>query len=61
MGKRKYFASLAPKPLPEFSRDNPTKAKPARAKALLAKGNTHDEIAKSIGVSRRTVIRYLQG
>ena len=42
-------------------RSGSTKAKPARAKALLAKGNTHDEIAKSIGVSRRTVIRYLQG
>jgi len=37
-----------------------TKAKPARAKALLAKGNTHEEIATSLGVSRRTVIRYLQ-
>lgn len=41
-------------------RSGSTKAKPARAKALLAKGNTHDEIAKSLGVSRRTVIRYLK-
>jgi len=37
-----------------------TKAKPARAKALLERGNTHEEIATSLGVSRRTVIRYLQ-
>lgn len=36
-----------------------TKAKPARAKRLRDKGNTHAEIARSLGVSRRTVIRYL--
>ena len=36
-----------------------TKARPARAKQLLAKGNTHGEIAQSLGVSRRTVLRYL--
>lgn len=36
-----------------------TKAKPARAAALRAKGNTDAEIATSLGVSRRTVQRYL--
>jgi DNA invertase Pin-like site-specific DNA recombinase len=30
-----------------------------RAKGLLAKDLTHDEIAKQLGVSRRTVLRYL--
>jgi len=37
-----------------------TKAKPARAKRLADKGLTHGEIATALGVSRRTVIRYLQ-
>lgn len=36
-----------------------TKAKPTRAKQLADKGLTHVEIAKSLGVSRRTVLRYL--
>jgi DNA invertase Pin-like site-specific DNA recombinase len=36
-----------------------TKAKPNRAKSLREKGLTHEEIAQSLGVSRRTVIRYL--
>lgn len=36
-----------------------TKAKPARARQLAEKGLTHGEIAKSLGVSRRTVLRYL--
>ncbi|EAQ81745.1 recombinase family protein [Blastopirellula marina] len=36
-----------------------TKGKPARAMALREKGLTHDEIAVAMGVSRRTVIRYL--
>lgn len=36
-----------------------TKAKPSRARALRDKGLTHDEIATAMGVSRRTVIRYL--
>jgi len=37
-----------------------TKAKPKRAKQLLEKGLSHNEIATAMGVSRRTVIRYLQ-
>lgn len=37
-----------------------TKAKPARAKRLLEQGLTHSEIGTALGVSRRTVIRYLQ-
>lgn len=37
-----------------------TKAKPQRAKRLRDKGLTHDEIGSALGVSRRTVIRYLQ-
>lgn len=36
-----------------------TKAKPARAKKLRERGLTHNEIASAMGVSRRTVIRYL--
>lgn len=36
------------------------KAKPARAKELLVNGLTHNEIATALGVSRRSVIRYLQ-
>lgn len=40
-------------------RSGTTKAKPARAKQLAEKGLTHREIAKSLGVSRRTVLRYL--
>lgn len=38
-----------------------TKAKPARARKLLEQGNNHSEIALAMGVSRRTVIRYLAG
>ncbi len=37
-----------------------TKAKPERAAELRAKGLTHAEIAMALGVSRRTVQRYLQ-
>jgi DNA invertase Pin-like site-specific DNA recombinase len=37
-----------------------TKAKPQRAQKLLSRGLTHGEIAQAMGVSRRTVIRYLQ-
>lgn len=37
-----------------------TKAKPQRARELHGKGLTHDEIAEALGVSRRTVFRYLQ-
>jgi DNA invertase Pin-like site-specific DNA recombinase len=36
-----------------------TKGKPDRAKKLLAKGLNHSEIATALGISRRTVIRYL--
>lgn len=36
-----------------------TKAKPQRAQKLRDKGLTHAEIATAMGVSRRTVIRYL--
>ena len=36
-----------------------TKAKPDRAKELLAKGLNHSEIGTAMGVSRSTVIRYL--
>ena len=36
-----------------------TKAKPQRAHKLRDKGLTHEEIATAMGVSRRTVIRYL--
>ena len=36
-----------------------TKAKPSRAHSLASKGLTHAEIATSLGISRRTVIRYL--
>jgi len=35
-----------------------TKARPARARQLAAKGLTHREIAEAMGISRRTVIRY---
>ena len=38
-----------------------TKGKPKRAKALAEHGLTHKEIAEALGVSRRTVIRYLAG
>jgi DNA invertase Pin-like site-specific DNA recombinase len=37
-----------------------TKATPARAAKLRDKGNTADEIAASLGVSRNTVFRYLR-
>ena len=37
-----------------------TKAKPSRAKTLKAKGFNNSEITKSLGVSRHTVIRYIQ-
>ncbi len=36
-----------------------TKAQPARAQRLLKQGLNHTEIARSLGVSRRTVLRYL--
>ena len=35
------------------------KAQPQRAKDLRTKGLTHEEIGEALGVSRRTVIRYL--
>ena len=38
-----------------------TKGKPDRAKKLAERGLTHKEIAMALGVSRRSVIRYLQG
>src|SRR5690606_12331435 len=38
-----------------------TKGKPDRAKKLAERGLTHREIAMALGVSRRTVIRYLRG
>lgn len=41
-------------------KEGSTKAKPKRAVALREKGLTHEEIATAMGVSRRTVIRYLQ-
>ena len=37
----------------------PTTGKPRRAQRLRAKGLTQVEIAEALGVSRRTVIRYL--
>lgn len=37
-----------------------TKAKPARARALKAKGLTADEIATAMGISRRSVFNYLK-
>jgi len=37
-----------------------TKAAPHRARTLAGKGLTHREIGEAMGVSRRTVIRYLQ-
>lgn len=37
-----------------------TKATPEAAQRLRKKGNTLDEIARSLGVSRRTAIRYLK-
>jgi len=40
-------------------RSGSTKAKPARAIKLRERGLTHGEIATAMGVSRRTVIRYL--
>ena len=36
-----------------------TKVKPTRAKTLQERGLSHAEIANSLGVSRRTVLRYL--
>lgn len=38
-----------------------TKANPHRARQLAARGLTHKEIATALGISRRTVIRYLRG
>jgi len=35
------------------------KAKPGRAKKLQSSGLTHSEIGQALGISRRTVIRYL--
>lgn len=37
-----------------------TKSKPTRATKLLEQGLNHSEIAKSLGVSRRTVLRYMR-
>ena len=42
------------------SRPGHRKAKPARAAELKARGLTHSEIASSLGVSRRSVVRYLK-
>ncbi|PHR88862.1 MAG: hypothetical protein COA78_36215 [Blastopirellula sp.] len=36
------------------------KGKPSRAAALIAKGNTIEEAGKSLGVSTRTIKRYLK-
>jgi DNA invertase Pin-like site-specific DNA recombinase len=36
------------------------KASPARAAELLSRGLTHDEVAVALGVSRRSVCRYLR-
>jgi len=36
-----------------------TKARPERARALRERGLTLPEIAKALGVSERTVFRYL--
>lgn len=38
-----------------------TKGKPDRAKKLAERGLTQQEIATALGVSRRTVVRYLRG
>ncbi|MBA4105683.1 MAG: resolvase [Pirellula sp.] len=38
-----------------------TKAKPSEARRLAAKGLTQAEIAATLGVTRRSIIRYLQG
>ncbi len=38
-----------------------TKGKPHRARKLVEQGLTHQEVATALGISRRTVIRYLQG
>jgi len=35
------------------------KASPERARALASKGNTLTEIAAALGISKRTVARYL--
>jgi len=37
-----------------------TKANPHRARQLAARGLTHREIATALGISRRSVVRYLQ-
>lgn len=37
-----------------------TKAKPNRAKILIEKGLNPDEVARSLGVSKRTIHRYLK-
>jgi DNA invertase Pin-like site-specific DNA recombinase len=36
-----------------------TKAKPQRARDLVEQGLTHGEVATALGVSRRTVLRYM--
>ncbi|MFH1921449.1 MAG: recombinase family protein [Planctomycetota bacterium] len=42
-------------------KDGTTKADPTRAQQLHHQGLNHGEIAEALGVSRRTVIRYLKG
>ena len=41
-------------------KEGTTKAAPERALELSARGLNHKEIATALGVSRRTVIRYLK-
>jgi len=53
-------ASAVQRSIIQYAKPGTTKAKPARAERLADKGLTHGEIATALGVSRRTVIRYLQ-
>jgi DNA invertase Pin-like site-specific DNA recombinase len=59
--ERQRVGIEAAKELGKYSGRQPgtTKAKPARARALLAKGLSHSEIATALGISRRSVLRYL--